>query len=637
MQGGATALDYYQEWLPFAFPKKEDIVMERPKYNLLQNTCYMLRMAWQIRKSIIGFAVAMVILTVLNSVAELLVVPMILEKVETRVSITELLLTIAGFVGALLVIGFMKSYVNANTMFGHVEFQISMLRRVGEKAGTTSYPNREDAELDKKLDKAADASLGPYSATRRIWTTLTELLINVVGFIVYMLMLTSLQPLLILVILATTVTGYFFNNYMQEYRYRHREEESRYHRHMRYSCNIEGRIEFAKDIRLFGMQSWLDEIFEKTLRAYDAFIMRGQYRHMLGNALDAIMTLLRNGIAYAYLIAQTIEGNLSAAEFLLYFSAVTGFSTWIMGIFQGLIALKEESIEISAMREYLEIPELFHIEGGESLHLEEGASCEIELRDVSFRYPNSEKDSLSHINLTIKRGERLAVVGLNGAGKTTLIKLICGLYDPTEGQVLLNGEDIRKYNRLDYYKVFSVVFQRFIYLPTSVADNVSQSPKFDEERVKSCLQKAGLLERIEELEHGIYQHVGNEVYDDGVNFSGGEMQRLMLARALYKDAPVLLLDEPTAALDAIAENEMYLKYNEMTEGKSSVYISHRLASTRFCDRIIMLAEGRIVEEGTHEKLLQKEGIYADLFHVQSKYYQEGAMKDEIAFAGTENA
>lgn len=602
--------------------------MERPKYNLIQNTCYMLHSAWQIRKSVIGLSLALAFLTVINSTTELLVVPMILQKVEMKASVTELLLTIAGFTAALLIISFLKSYVDANTMFGRVEFQIGMLRRLGVKAGATSYPNTEDADVERKLDKAADATIGSNCSARGMWQTLTDLLINIAGFIVYLSMLTSLQPFLILVILATTVSSYFFSNYMQEYRFRHREEDSRYSRHMRYSCNIEGKVEFAKDIRLFGMQAWLDEIFDKTLKLYDAFIMKGQYRYMLGNALDGVMTLLRNGIAYVYLIGQTIEGNLSAAEFLLYFSAVTGFSTWIIGIFQGLVRLKEQSLEISAVREFLEIPEQFHIEDGEPLHIPKDMPCEIELRDVSFRYPNNEKDTLSHINLTLQQGERLAVVGLNGAGKTTLIKLICGFYDPTEGQVLLNREDIRKYNRQDYYKMFSAVFQKFIWLPSSVADNVSQTAEFDEERVNSCLEKAGLLERIEELEHGIHQHVGNEVYDDGVNFSGGEMQRLMLARALYKDAPVLLLDEPTAALDAIAEHEMYLRYNEMTQGKSSVYISHRLASTRFCDRIIMLKEGQIVEEGTHEELLQAGGVYANLFHIQSKYYREGVMEDE---------
>lgn len=602
--------------------------MERPKYNIAQNTGYMLRFAWKTRKSVIGLALTLAILTVFNSTTELLVVPMILQKVETRASVTELLITIVGFTMVLLVLGFLKTYVSENTMFGHVEVQIALLRDVGRKAGATSYPNTENADLERKMDKAADATIGPYSAARRIWETLTNLLINALGFAVYLSMLTSLQPILVLVIIVTTLSSYFFSNYMQEWRFRHREEDSRYIRHMRYSVNIEGKPEFAKDIRLFGMQSWLNEIYEKTLRTYEAFIMKGQYRYMFGNALDAVMALLRNGIAYWYLINRTLQGQLSAAEFLLYFSAVTGFSTWISGIFQNLIKLKEQSLEISTMREFLEVPELFLMEEGESLEFSKYAACEIELRDVSFRYPNSEKDTLSHINLTLHPGERLAVVGLNGAGKTTLVKLICGFYDPTEGQILLNGEDIRKYNRKDYYKLFSVVFQKCIWMPSSIADNVAQTAKPKEQRVKDCLDKAGLLARIEQLEHGIYQHVGNEVYDDGVNFSGGELQRLMLARALYKDAPVLLLDEPTAALDAIAEHEMYLKYNDMTDGKSSVYISHRLASTRFCDRIIMLADGQIAEMGSHEELLQAEGVYAKLFRVQSKYYKEGAIEDE---------
>ena len=215
-------------------------------------------------------------------------------------------------------------------------------------------------------------------------------------------------------------------------------------------------------------------------------------------------------------------------------------------------------------------------------------------------------------------------MGLNGAGKTTLVKLLCGLLDPTEGAVLLDGQDIRQFNRRDYYALFSAVFQEFSVLAATVAENVSQAVGGgDKEKVRACLDKAGLTEKIDSLPKGIDTQVGREVYEDGVLFSGGQTQRLMLARALYKDGPVLLLDEPTAALDPIAENDIYLKYNEMSAGKTSLFISHRLASTRFCDRIIFVADGDIAEEGTHDELMQKGGGYAKLFEVQSRYYREG--------------
>jgi ATP-binding cassette subfamily B protein len=242
---------------------------------------------------------------------------------------------------------------------------------------------------------------------------------------------------------------------------------------------------------------------------------------------------------------------------------------------------------------------------------------------VSFRYPGEDKDTLTGINLTLHPGEKLAVVGPNGAGKTTLIKLICGFLNPTEGRVLFNGKDIRTFDRREYYTLFSAVFQNFSLLAGTVATNVAQDDRdIDMERVKICIDKAGLRQKIESLKDGYDTYLNREVYEDAVLLSGGETQRLMLARALYKDAPFLILDEPTAALDPIAESEMYQKYNEMTLGKSSVYISHRLASTRFCDRILMLADGGIAEEGTHEELLKMGGKYAALFEVQSRYYRE---------------
>ena len=254
----------------------------------------------------------------------------------------------------------------------------------------------------------------------------------------------------------------------------------------------------------------------------------------------------------------------------------------------------------------------------------------LELRDVSFRYPGADRDTLSHVSLTIHPGEKLAVVGKNGAGKTTLIKLLCGLYDPTEGQVLLDGEDIRQYDRRDYYKHFSAVFQQFSLLAGTMAENVAQTNGENVALPKmwDCLERAGLADKIRELPRRENTHLGRKVYLDGIDLSGGQTQRLMLARALYKDAPVVVLDEPTAALDPIAESDLYRKYSDLTGNRTSVYISHRLASTRFCDRILLIENGGIAEEGTHEELLEAGGRYAYLFNIQSKYYKEGAMEDE---------
>ena len=244
---------------------------------------------------------------------------------------------------------------------------------------------------------------------------------------------------------------------------------------------------------------------------------------------------------------------------------------------------------------------------------------------MSFCYNGAEENTLENINLNIKAGEKLAVVGLNGAGKTTLVKLLCGFYDPTEGEILLNGVDIREYNRVQYYNLFTAVFQDFNILPLSIAENISQLPdgEFNTDKIADCLELADLAGKINSLPNGAASLLEKYVNDDAVQFSGGEMQKLMLARALYKDSPVMILDEPTAALDPIAEDKLYNRYNELSAGKTSVYISHRLASTRFCDRIIFIDNKKIAEIGTHDELLKSGGKYADLFEIQSKYYREG--------------
>lgn len=343
--------------------------------------------------------------------------------------------------------------------------------------------------------------------------------------------------------------------------------------------------------------------------------------------VDIALSFLRNGIAYAYLITLTLKEGLPASEFLLYFTAMNGFTAWVRGILSGFATLHKQSLDISIVREFLEIPEPFRFEEGEPLKPDLNKSYEIRLSNVSFRYPEANGYALHHINLTIHPGEKLAIVGLNGAGKTTLVKLICGLYDPTEGEVLLNGVNIKKYNRRDYYLHFTAVFQQFSLLEATLAENVAQTDEknIDYDKVHECIEKAGLKDKVKSLPNGLYTYIGRKVFENGVELSGGETQRLMLARALYKNAPIIILDEPTAALDPIAENEIYQRYNEMTAGRTSVYISHRLASTRFCDRIIHLESGVIVEEGTHDSLMASGEKYAGLYSVQSHYYRKEAL------------
>ena len=449
------------------------------------------------------------------------------------------------------------------------------------------------------------------------------------GFLLFLLLLTQFDISIMVLIIITAMIGYVVNDKLSNYEYEHREEVSKQSNriwgYQAAACDVR----IAKDIRIFGLKPWLTEVMDKAVKAFNAFYIKAAKLYIVGNIVDLLLALLRNGVAYAYLIGMVLDHQLSAAEFLLYFTAVDGFSNWVTGILNNMTKLKRQSIDICTVRECLEWPEPFQFEEGKPLVPLVQKTYEIRLEDVSFRYPDAEEDTISHLNLTLHAGEKLAVVGLNGAGKTTLIKLMCGFLDPTAGRVLLDGVDVRNYNRRDYYKMFCAVFQENTLLAGSVAMNVAQeNKKIDMEKVKRCIEQAGLTEKIESLPDQYESLMERKVYEDAITLSGGETQRLMLARALYKNAPIIMLDEPTAALDPLAEEDIYMKYHQMTSGRSSVYISHRLASTRFCDRIVLLQDGKILEEGTHAQLMTLGGQYAQLFEVQSRYYREGAMEDE---------
>ena len=602
----------------------------KPKYNMAQNSWFMIKLAWTSgEKKVIVLSLLSALFAVALNLINLYVSPTILSVVERQASVTELIVTIVVFVAALMLVSAASSYVNTNTLYGRISVRCEIINLLNRKMATTSYQNISDERFKTLKIKVQETIGSNRAATEAVWTTLTDLTTNIVGFAFYVVLMSSIQPLLLLAILATTVVSYFVSNRLSEWGYKHREEESEYSTQIYYLDRRSSDLTVAKDIRIFGLRSWLDDLYAKSMAAYTAFKRKEQGVYIWASVTDLVLTFLRNAIAYAYLIGLVIGNGLSVSEFLLFFGAVGGFTAWVSGILGGFNTLHKQSLDISSVRECLEFPEPFKFEDGEPIKTEENRLYEIRLENVSYRYPGADKDTLTNVDLTLHPGEKLAVVGLNGAGKTTLIKLICGFLDPTEGRILLDGKDIRDYNRRDYYKMFSAVFQEFSLLAGTIATNVAQdSEGFDMERVKDCVEKAGLRKKIESLKDGYDTYLNREVFEDAMLLSGGETQRLMLARALYKNAPFIVLDEPTAALDPIAESEMYQKYNEMTSGKSSIYISHRLASTRFCDRIIMIADGRIGEEGTHEELLKAGGKYAELYEVQSKYYKEGEEENE---------
>lgn len=384
-----------------------------------------------------------------------------------------------------------------------------------------------------------------------------------------------------------------------------------------YLGSVIGKESFAKDIRLFGIQEYLAEKSKKggmigrVFTEYGIFIGKN-------NAKFSFMVQLLAGYIYIYVSVMAMSGSVSTGEVLMYAGAIITMMTGVqkaISIYNQIVYCNEY---ISTYEEFINRPNM-HYDGTLPIEKRDDNRYELSFHKVSFKYPGSDNYILKDINLKFEIGEKLALVGLNGAGKTTLVKLLLRLYEPTEGEIKLNGINIEKYDYDEYVQIFSVVFQDFRLFDFPLDENIAVSENVDTDKVKKVIELVGLTELVNNMpdkEGTLLYHENG----DGVSLSGGEAQKVAIARALYKDAPFVILDEPTAALDPVAEAEIYERFDTLVGGKTTIYISHRMSSCKFCDRIIVISDGTIKEEGTHSSLIQKAGLYAEMYNTQAEYY-----------------
>ena len=374
----------------------------------------------------------------------------------------------------------------------------------------------------------------------------------------------------------------------------------------------------GKYIRLYEMQKMLSNKFSEANQNMEKeyYILRNQ--QMKISWIPIVVNVLLQFVTYAYVGLKAVFKLITVGNAMKYVGAYTNLASSVQSIAGIFTELDIQSKYLAYFYDYMAI-ENKRYEGTIPTEKRDDNVFEIEFRDVSFKYLNTEKYALRHVNQKITLGSKTAVVGKNGAGKTTFIKLLCRLYEPTEGQILLNGVDIRYYDYKDYAKLFGVVFQDFNLFSATIGENVASSDKYDEKLVIDCLDKAGFGERLAKMPDGVRTNI-YQYEENGVEISGGEAQKIAIARALYKNAPFVILDEPTSALDPVAEYEIYKKFDEMVQDKTSVYISHRMSSCRFCDNILVFNEGEIVESGSHDKLMSEKGLYSELWNAQAQYY-----------------
>ena len=459
----------------------------------------------------------------------------------------------------------------------------------------------------------------------------TYFLNNLAVVFVGILIMGTLSPWIILLVIVTGIISFLGNDWANAYSKKTVWDVlSNWWRKNNYMNHITTDFSAAKDIRMFTLSDWL----MKKRKELDDYRYKMQIKNeqiwlicsIIGNLAWATSQI---GV-YAFIIFSVVRGEVTVADAFLYVTAAGTFYQHITSVLRNFAELRQKSRQVSDFRSFLDFEDVLpEIQGTKPVPV--CSSYEFCFEQVSFQYPKAEEYALKNLNLTLSPGERLAVVGLNGAGKSTFIKLLLRLYEPTEGRILLNGTDIKEYDRNSYYSLFAPVFQEVYQFAFPLAENVSMNTpeETDEQLVSKCLDMAGMTDKVNELPKGIHTQMLKIIEDDGVDLSGGEKQKLALARALYKDAPVVVLDEPTAALDALAEYELYQNFDRMIGEKTAVYISHRLSSTRFCKHVAMFVNGEMVEYGTHDSLMAQNGAYAEMFHVQAQYYVEKESDENV--------
>ncbi len=591
---------------------------------LVRNIKYVFGNIWRWDREVLVFVTLQAVIGVMLPAFGIYLPKLVIDMVTNHASLSQLVIILSGFTLLMAAANFIHRYaisnVNTSAMSNRMQYQ---LLRNG-KLMDCDYAFIEGTEGQSLHRQLNNAVMQERSGPQIIVRLLPEFVAGVLGFMLYGSLLTFLNPIVLMLLILTSLINYAVLNRATRCRESFREEYSTIMDKFTYFNFKVADFASAKDIRLYNMKPWFMSMIDALLRQDRQRLVKIARFEFAYNISDAVVLLVRDGAAYAFLIWYVLTGQIGVSDFVLYIGAVTGFGTFVNMIVNNYIELVRGSHDIDAIRTFLEKPDKSNRGAGKSLPTASDLPISVEFSHVYFRYEPDGRYVLEDFCLRIEKGERLAIVGANGAGKTTVVKLLCGFYMPESGEILINGTPISRYNRDDLYTLFSAVFQDMLVMPLSIAHNIAMNNSIDRERVRKCISDAGLSARLPDIDAQL-----TKIADpNGIELSGGEQQRLILARALYKGAAVLALDEPTASLDPIAESDLYMKYHGFSENKTSIYISHRLASTSFCDRVAYIEDGRVAELGTHRELMEQNGGYRRMFDIQSYYYRDGLSECE---------
>ena len=572
-------------------------------------------------------------LPLLNARLPKLVLQGLEERWELRRFAAVLLLLVAVLAVANMLQAALKAYMRR--MQGPFEDDFNL--RLLKKRLRVDYEILESRQFNEDAHAVYDSLYRPHSVVRdgsMIWQ---QSLTAAGGLLLYGLILLRQSPLVPLLVLVPALLVFLLKRKAMRRDHELRPAADEAARKMRYVEERGWDLQAGKDIRMYDLGGWLLGILKRERKTGETNVRLWENGYFAANLCDAFLCFVRDAGAYLYFILQIVQGSLPVSDFVWYISVVASCQQACSAFLENVELLGRLSFDYSRLRLFLESGEgdIFQGTGagaersGKKVGTDSASSSRgkeavgIELEHVSFTYPGSRVPTLKDLNLTIRPGEKIALVGLNGAGKSTLVKLLCGLYRPTSGTIRVGGRPLSSFGREEYFSMIAAVFQDVKLLPLTIAQNVASDngEDIDRQRVRQCLSLAGLWEMVDGLPQKEDTPLGRGVLDDGIDLSGGERQKVWMARAFYKEASILILDEPTASLDPIAENEIYTGFHEIIGNKTALFISHRLSACRFSKEILVFENGNVVQRGSHEELAEQEGLYRRMWQAQAQYYQ----------------
>lgn len=612
--------------------KEEKIKMKKNNdYSTLSIIGYFFKIAFQYRPSYVFLLLFQILLQAISPFSKIIFPTLIIEELTkvplNQVNLSNLTWILVLFLAVEFIIPFL---MNLNWMFLlHNENMLNKYwkKLMGDKMMQMRFYHLENPDVLDQISKAQDGLLGygnNLGGFQALINNIISILSNFLSVIGIIYIIAQINIWLIFILIAIVGLRLWNQSQIKKLNIQQWEERKRMNRENEYYSSLLTDFKYGKDIRLYACKDLLITKNKEYIEDTYQYQIKINQKFKKLTVIDNLFNMINQLLTYGYVAYYFIQSYISIAQYSLYVTSINTFISSSYSIFNSFLNIRQNTKMMSEFKKFMEIDATYQ-EG--NVKINPNDPIVLEFKDVSFAYPNTTEYVLRHINYRMEGQKKISIVGENGAGKSTFIKLLMRLYDPTEGEILLNGINIKEIPIQDYYALFSVVFQDYQLIGFNLGEQITSSDTFDEKKVLQILSEVQLNHKMENLQKGLATSMLKYFDDQGIELSGGESQKIAIARALFKDGKILILDEPTSALDPLAEYEIYSQFHKMTQGKLTFYISHRLSSCRFCDEIMVLEHGEIVQLGHHDKLiLDEKGKYFEMFKAQAKYYQDDQVK-----------